>query len=225
MKFWHTLEHGWTLKTLCWVTYWIRSDQISHSVMSDWIVKWKSLSCVWLLATPWTVAHQAPLSMEILQARILEWAVILFFRGSSWPRDQTWVSYVADGFFTIWPTREIPTQIEFMFFGRKRHCCQGIAGSVFLLTQGLQSEKAMAPHFSPLAWKIPWAEEPSRLQSMGSLRVGHDWATSPSLFTFMHWRRQWQLIPVFLLGECQGWGSLVGCCLWGSTELDTTEAT
>ena len=42
----------------------------------------------------------------------------------------------------------------------------------------------MAPHFSTLAWKIPWMEEPGRLQSMGSLRVGHDWATSFSLFTF-----------------------------------------
>ena len=42
-------------------------------------------------------------------------------------------------------------------------------------------EKAMAPHLSTLAWKIPWMEEPGRLQSMGSLRVGHDWATSLSL--------------------------------------------
>ena len=50
-------------------------------------------------------------------------------------------------------------------------------------------EKAMAPHSSTLAWKIPWTEEPDGLQSMGSLRVGHDWATSLSLFTCMHWRR------------------------------------
>ena len=42
-------------------------------------------------------------------------------------------------------------------------------------------EKAMAPHSSTLAWKIPWTEEPGRLQSMGSLIVGHDWATSLSL--------------------------------------------
>ena len=48
----------------------------------------------------------------------------------------------------------------------------------------------MAPHSSTLAWKIPWMEEPSRLQSMGSPRVRHDWATSLSLFTFMHWRRK-----------------------------------
>ena len=38
-------------------------------------------------------------------------------------------------------------------------------------------EKAMATHSSTLAWKIPWVEEPDRLQSLGSLRVGHDWAT------------------------------------------------
>ena len=46
------------------------------------------------------------------------------------------------------------------------------------------SEKAMAPHSSTLAWKIPWMEASGRLRSMGSLRVGHDWATSLSLFTF-----------------------------------------
>ena len=49
--------------------------------------------------------------------------------------------------------------------------------------------------------------------------------TSLSLFTFMHWRRQWQPTPVFLPGESQGWGSLVGCYLWGRTESDTTEVT
>ena len=86
------------------------------------------------------------------------------------------------------------------------------------------SEKAMAPH-STLAWKIPWTEEPGRLQSMGSLRVTHNWATSLSIFTFMHWRRKWQPTPVFLPGESQGRGSLVGCRLWGRTESDTTEAT
>ena len=66
----------------------------------------------------------------------------------------------------------------------------------------------MATHSSTLAWKIPWTEEPGRLQSMASLRVRNDWATSLSLFTFMHWRRKWQPIPVFLPGESQGWGSL-----------------
>ena len=86
-------------------------------------------------------------------------------------------------------------------------------------------EKAMAPHSGTPAWRIPWMEEPRRLQSMGSLRVGHDWATSLSLFTFLHWRRKWQPTPVFLPGEFQGRGSLVGCRLQGRTELDTTEVT
>ena len=85
----------------------------------------------------------------------------------------------------------------------------------------------MAPHSGTLAWKIPWTEEPGRLQSMGSLGVGHDWATSLSLFTFtfMHWRRKWKPTPLFLPGESQGWGSLAGCHLWGFTESDMTEAT
>ena len=86
-------------------------------------------------------------------------------------------------------------------------------------------EKAMTSHSSTLAWKIPWMEEPGRLQSMGSLRIGHDSVTSLSLFTFMHWRRKWQPTPVFLPGEFQGWRSPMGCHLWARTESDMTEAT
>ena len=74
-------------------------------------------------------------------------------------------------------------------------------GIGYPLQYSWSSEKAMAPHSSTLAWKIPWMEEPGRLQSMGSLRVRHDWATSLSLLTFMHWRRKWQPTPVFLPGE------------------------
>ena len=83
----------------------------------------------------------------------------------------------------------------------------------------------MAPHSSTLAWKIPWMEEPGRLHSMGSLRVGHDQETSLSFFNFMHRRRKWQPTPAFLPGESEGQGSLVGCHLWGRTESDMTEAT
>ena len=70
--------------------------------------------------------------------------------------------------------------------------------------------------------------QPHRLvvaRGLGSRIVGHDWATSLSLFTFLHWRRKWQSTPVFLPGESQGRGSLVGCRLWARTELDTTEVT
>ena len=75
-------------------------------------MKWKcsSLSHVQLFAIPWTVAHQTPLSMGILQARILKWAEVSpFTRGSSQPRDQTLVSHITGRFFTIWATREGPT--------------------------------------------------------------------------------------------------------------------
>ena len=104
----------------------------------------------------------------------------------------------------------------------------GWSHSVFSFCFGnpskLTPEKAMAPPSSTLAWKIPWMEGPGGLQSMGSLGVRHDWATSLSLFTFMHGRRKWQPTPVFLPGESQGRGILVGCHLWGLTESDTTEA-
>ena len=82
----------------------------------------------------------------------------------------------------------------------------------------------MAPHSSTLAWKIPWTEEPGRLQSMGSLRVGRGRATSLSLFTFMHWRRKGQPTPVFLPGESQGRGAWWAAA-YGVTESDTTEVT
>ena len=63
----------------------------------------------------------------------------------------------------------------------------------------------MATHSSTRAWEIPWTEEPGRLQSMGSQRVGLDRMISLSLFTFMHWRRKWQPTQVLLPGESQGW--------------------
>ena len=152
-------------------------------------------SCVRLFATLWTVASQAPLALGILQARILEWVALASSRWSSLPRDWIHISYIFS--------------IDRQFIYHQHHL----------------AEKAMATHSSTLAWKIPWTEEPGRLQSMGLQRVGHDWTTSLWLFTFMHWRRKWQPTPVFLPGESQGRGSLMGCRLWGRTESDMTEVT
>ena len=117
-----------------------------------------------------------------------------------------------------------------LLFPENGHCgavkeAMGAWDLILLLDVWPCMEKAMATHSSTLAWKIPWMEEPGRLQSMGLRRVGHNWATSLSLFTFMHWRRKWQPTPVFLPGESQGWGNLLGCHLGGRTESDTTEAT
>ena len=88
--------------------------------------------------------------------------------------------------------------------------------------KSFNEEKAMAPHSSTLAWKIPWMEEPGRLQSMGSRSRTR---LSNFTFTFMCWRRKWQPTPAFLPGESQGRGSLVCCRLWVRTESHTTEAT
>ena len=147
----------------------------------------------------------------ILQARILVWVVIPFSRGIfPKPRDQIQVSHLAGGFFTSWVTRE----------AQWNNYLPNLRAS-----PSSSEEKGMATHSSTLAWKIPWTEEPGRLQSRGSLRAGHDCATSLSLFTFMHLRRKWQRTPVFLPGESQGRRSLVGCRLWGLTESNSTEAT
>ena len=77
-------------------------------------------------------------------------------------------------------------------------------------------EKATATHSSPLAWKLPWAEEPGRPPSTGSGRVEHDRATSLSLFPSTHWRRPWQPTPVFSPGESQGRGEPGGLPSMGS---------
>ena len=79
-------------------------------------------------------------------------------------------------------------------------------------------EKAMAPHSSTLAWKIPCMEEPGGLQSMGSQRVQQDWVTSLSLFTFMHWRK-WQPTPV-LPGE-SGDGGPLWAAIYGVAQSRT----
>ena len=66
-----------------------------------------SLSRVRLFVTPWTVAHQAPLSMGILQVRILEWVAVRSFRASSQPRDRTQVSCIVGRRFIVWANNEI----------------------------------------------------------------------------------------------------------------------
>ena len=84
------------------------------------------------------------------------------------------------------PTLQCPLVANFFSeFEAGRKVWFSDQNSKFRLRYMCHSEKAMAPHSSTPAWKIPWMEEPGRLQSMGSLRVGHDWATSLSLFTFL----------------------------------------
>ena len=143
------------------------------------------------------------------------------------PGNHTFVFYICDSIYVL----QISSFVSFFFLESTCERYHMIFVSLYLTSSSVWQylgpfmEKAMAPHSSTLAWKIPWVEEPGKLQSMGLLRVGHDWATSLSLFTFMHWRRKWQPTSLFLPGESWGQRSLVGCHLWGLTESDTTEAT
>ena len=84
----------------------------------------------------------------------------------------------------------------------------------------LKSEKAMAPHSSSLAWKIPWMEEPGGLQSMGSLRVGHDWETLLSLFTFHAWEKETATHSSVLAWRIPGTGEPGGLPSMGSHRVE-----
>ena len=94
-----------------------------------------------------------------------------------------------------------------------------------LLWLYLVPSQAMAPHSSTLAWKIQWMEEPGGLQSMGLLRSWIRLSDFTFTFHFHALEKEMATHSVFLPGESQGQGSLVGCHLWGCIKLDTTEVT
>ena len=127
----------------------------------------------------------------IFQAIVLEWIAISFSRGSFQPMDWAWVSGIIDRCFTVWATREV---LRLTYY--KSTILQFPPSFVSQMVKGLPAmwesriwslgwedplEKEMATHSSTLTLKIPWTEEPGRLQSTGSQRVGHDWVTSLSL--------------------------------------------
>ena len=197
---------------------------------------------------PGSPALQADALLSEPQGKpLLERVAISFSRGSPETRDQNQISCIScigRQILYLWATREalaVETFISYLdqilqgISSMKRRLCFLSsmetwrklipAGFQFLWLYKTIMEKEMATHSGTLAWKIPWIEGPGGLQSMGLWRVRHNWVTSLSLFTFMHWRRKWQPTPVFLPGEPQGQGSLVGCSLWGHTESDMTQVT
>ena len=171
---------------------------ISFSNAWKWKVKVKSLGHVQLSATPWTAAYQAPPSMGF--SRQEYWSGVPLPS----PDEKNWVIGKDPDAGKDWRQEEKGTtedEIGWMVSLTRWTWVWASSGSWW------------------------WTGKPGVLQSMGSLKVGHDWATSLSLFTFMHRRKKWQPTPMFLPGVSQGWRSLVGFRLWGRTELDTTEAT
>ena len=132
----------------------------------------QSLSGIWLFVTPWTVARQAPLFMGFCKQEY--WSGLPFSSPGDLPHPGTEprLLHCRQIFYHLSHQRNIyfPLKMWNSFQKEFLNC-------TYLL---IPMEKAMAPHSSTPAWKIPWTEEPGRLQSMGSLRVGHDWATSLS---------------------------------------------
>ena len=157
----------------------------------------------------WSPSHTVLLKLLFLDCRALEqesWSLTV---GPTWVLELP----VCSWFVTLTGTSSLWASLQFSYlYHHPFHVAVRSQGK-FGRAQCNSLEKDMAPHSSTLAWKIPWTEGPGRLQSMGSRRVGHDWATSLhfslSLFTFIPWSRKWQPIPVFLPGESQGQRSLL----------------
>ena len=125
---------------LIYLTFCHKSNLLIHYSLITKKVKVKSLSRVWLVVTPWTAAHQAPLSMGIFQARVLEWVTISFSRESSLPRGWAWVSRIVDRGFTVWATREYGNRHKF-------YCC-----NQFLVTRQLSHIKiTFSPYSIPVS--------------------------------------------------------------------------
>ena len=160
---------------------------------------------------------------EILQARILEWVVIPFSRGSSWPRDQTQISDTA-GFWSqhlaLWSVYSLILS-RFLFRDTLLNICiidWWTLNWAPLVTQTVKSlpamqdtqvqslgqedplEKEMATHSNILAWRISWAEVPDGLQSMRWQRVRHNWETNTLIFFFFPLTLNcWPLMPEWSL--------------------------
>ena len=122
---------------------------------------------------------------DLLQAKP-PWVAIPFFRGSCGPRDQNQVYCIAARFFTIWTAREVPQDLGREHYSPAWKAGLGwgwVVGSkvyffLCLAPQEVPLERGLAIHSSIFAWRIPWTEKPSGLQSLWSQRVEHDWVTN-----------------------------------------------
>ena len=131
-----------------------------------------SFSHVWLFATLWSITHQTPLSIAILQARILEGVAMPSSRGSSRPRDWTHVS--------CWSSRSLATSCEVLTHWKRLWCWEGLGAGGERDDRGWDGWMASLTRWTWVwvnsgSWW--WTGRPGVLRFMGSQRVGHDWAT------------------------------------------------
>ena len=179
-----------------------------------WKVKVKSLSRVWLLATPWTVAYQAPPSMGFSRQEYWSGVPLPSPSGGLRVCNQLWVRWLCWSWLAPWhmwgsASYEWP-QLGWTQISSTSHISSAVYQGIFswqwqdpknlpamqetwVLSLGWEDplEKGMATHSSILAWRSPWTEEPGGLQSLGLQRVRHDRVTNT--FTWI----KWQLTPVF----------------------------
>ena len=126
---------------------------LSHSVVSNSV-------------TPWTIARQAPLSMGILQAKVLEWVTVPSSRGSSQPRDRTQVSLIAGRFFTVWATREVGYFSNFPLAAVCRSSpCSSPSYSSFFWSFCFLLAVSLLLVDCPLVWEWPSNYDPLHSQS------------------------------------------------------------
>ena len=163
--------------------------------------KVKLLSHVRLFATPWIGAYQARLFMEF--SRQEYWSVLPFSSPGDLPDP---------GSKARFPTLQAKALLSEPWGKPILYIV------VYTYREGNGTPLQYSCLENPMDGGAWWA-------AVHGVAKRHDWATSLSLFTFMHWGRKWQPTPVFWPGESQGQGSLVGCRLWGHTESDTTEVT
>ena len=139
-----------------WVRIWTKLQALRHSVSQSV----QSLSCVQLFVTPWTAAHQASLSITNSQSLPKPMSIKL-----------------------VMPSNHLILCRPLLLLSSIFPSIRAFSNESAL---HIRSEKAMASHSSTLAWKIPWMEELSGLQSMGSQRSVHDWATDTHPKSFKH---------------------------------------
>ena len=208
------LRREWTKKSLpyyCPQMYLIYGVSEIHLAFIMWVCAKLLQSCP-TLYDPMDCSPPGSSVQEILRTRIVQWIAISFFRGFPDPGIDPTCLHLLHWQADFLPQHHLGS-----------HHLNVILYFLDLRLVVIRLEKAMAPHSSTLAWKIPWTEGPGRLQSMRLQRVGHDWVTLT--FHFHALEKEMATHSSVLAWRIPEMGSLAGCHLWGHTESHTTEAT